>query len=96
MEKTTLRDVITSIQGNPPASLNTAYMNIFGINLAYRFPFVTELESLSSTEVDSVADFSIACAIIGLERWTAIQNNTGSSGVGFSPQRGNFRPSKTG
>jgi hypothetical protein len=60
-----------------------AYLTFFGINCVYRFPDVSDIESIDYDTVHSVAEFSAACSKIALQTWTELQTpvNVGRSNL---------------
>lgn len=76
MENKTLAHVVSQngqqTQGhdNPQTtqSFNT-FLTLYGVILAQKFPDVTDLNSIEYVGVKKIADFSIACAYVGMEAW---------------------------
>lgn len=55
-------------------SFNT-YLTVYSINLAHRFPDVTELDSIDYEGVRNVAKFSAACSSIAVDTWDELSND---------------------
>lgn len=74
MENQTLESVVRSRgrqgrdQTESQNSFNT-FLNIYSINLAHRFPDVTDLNRIDSNVVRNIANFSVASSRIALEVW---------------------------
>lgn len=54
-----------------PQSFNT-FLTVYSINLAHRFPDVTDLNGIDQNMVRRIAEFSIACATVALEAWEEV------------------------
>lgn len=55
-------------------SFNTC-LTVYSINLAHRFPDVTDLSSIDYQSVRKIWDFSVACTSIALETWEELSSD---------------------
>lgn len=62
---------VTELGEGTTKSFNT-YLTLFAINLAHRFPDVSDIDSIDYKVVRQVAEFSVAASRVALEIWEDI------------------------
>lgn len=56
-------------QSNDTSRSFNTYLAVYAINLAYRFPDVTNLETINYEVVEGIARFSSVCSNIAIQVW---------------------------
>ena len=59
---------LTSVTGQTTQSFSS-FLTVYSINLAFRYPDVTNLTTIDQEEIRRVADFCLPCSTIALTTW---------------------------